>query len=143
METCVSAPLDSITLGQAVTALSVAGSAAIVLAGIWWRSARAYSSASELLKGKAEQSAVDAATKKFEADLSALRESQRERCAACRKEVDAELEHKASKSEVIAHAQMLAEQGKALAVIQTEMAGIGKRVDELRDMVRQLLERER
>lgn len=126
----MSALLESITLGQAVTALAAIGSAVVVVAGLWWRSARAYSSVSETLKGKAEQSAVDA-----------MREAQRERCAACRREVDAALERKASKAEVIEHTATLAEHRESLAAIRAEMSALSKGIDGVREDLRRLTDR--
>ena len=130
METCVSAPLDSITLGQAVTALTAIGTAVVVVAGLWWRSARAYSSLSELLKGKAEQGAVDA-----------MREAQRERCAACRKNLDEALDRKASKAEVIAHGNEIASLARAQAVAEANAKATSDKLDDLKETMHGIAEK--
>lgn len=122
METCVSALLEAITIGQA---LGAAGGLSVAGVGIGWVVRQ-----NRRIDGKAEQAA-----------LEELRECQRERCAACRREVDAALERKASKAEVIEHTATLAEHRESLAAIRAEMSALSKGIDGVREDLRRLTDR--
>jgi hypothetical protein len=111
----VSDPLQTITLGQAAALFG----GAIVATGAFAKVISWTVSLRREIDSKAPR-----------IDLERLQSETREA-----------LDKKASKAEVIAHAATIGEQGKTLAVIQSEVIGLGRRFDELRDMVRQLLDR--